>query len=102
MLKQVQNTQNDDFTDTGMRNYFTADNLGYFLTRYSTEKTDVSVGADKKQLLVDSIIPSDTLSQPVMARLHSLSPRSGFSIWNTAPHQKQTGRTLDQLCPLMP
>ena len=45
-----------------MRNYFTASNLGYFLTRYSTEKTNLTVGADKKQLLVDSIIPSDTLA----------------------------------------
>lgn len=62
MPKQVQNTQNDVPPHAGMRNYFTSPNLDYFLTRYSTEKTDLSVGADKKHLLVDSIIPSDTLA----------------------------------------
>lgn len=80
MLKQVQNTPSNGFIHTGVGNYFTANNLNYFLSRYSTKKTDVSVGADKKQLLVDSIIPSDTLAI------------SGIG----------AGPTLDQLWPLMP
>lgn len=60
MPKPPQRADNDDPQyQSDMRRYFSAPHLDYFFARYSTGKTDMSVGANKQHLLVDSIIPSD-------------------------------------------
>ena len=45
-----------------IRDYFTSENLPYFLDRYSPIKTDLSSGMDAKRYLVDSIVPSDIMA----------------------------------------
>ena len=66
MLKSSQDLPNieapEECNHTGMHDYFQANNIDYFFNRYSSAKTDLTVGASKAQLLVDSITPSDTLA----------------------------------------
>jgi 4-aminobutyrate aminotransferase-like enzyme len=44
-----------------MQKYFQAGALDYLLARYDVAATDLSLGSNKVEMLVDSIIPSDTL-----------------------------------------
>ncbi|MHB8388340.1 MAG: aminotransferase class III-fold pyridoxal phosphate-dependent enzyme [Acidiferrobacteraceae bacterium] len=45
-----------------VQKYFTAENLPYFLDRFSSSKTDTAAGAGAKNYLVDSVVPSDTVA----------------------------------------